>query len=70
MNLFDNPTSEYENGDGIGIFIYNSEGYRTILMNSTIKKKCKQSNKRGIQNRLAPRLHGEKASIKTNENST
>ena len=54
MNLFDNPTSEYENGDGIGIFIYNSEGYRTILMNSTIKKKCKQSNKRGIQYRLAP----------------
>jgi hypothetical protein len=69
MNLFDNPTSEYENGDEIGIFIYNSEGYRTILMNSTIKK-SKQSNKRGIQNRLATRLHGEKASIKTNENST
>lgn len=26
IDLFDNPTSEYENGDGISILIYNSGG--------------------------------------------
>ena len=33
-DLFDNPVSMYENGDGIGIFFDMRDGYRTSLLHA------------------------------------
>ena len=53
LDLFDNPTSAYENGDEIGIFIDRSEG----LSNSSILRRHFHKRSRWMRRGLRLRLH-------------